>query len=325
MMQVRPFAEADQAAVVALLERSMGWDRRDDDRYAQFFAWKHLENSFGRSAAWVAVDGTKVVAFRTFMRWEFQRSGERVRAARAVDTATHPDYQGQGLFTRLTKIAVEDLRAEGVAFIFNTPNEKSRPGYLKMGWETVGRIPVHLHLRSPSSLVRLLKSRVRAEKWATEVPSGSAAGSALGDTSAVEALLANVSARDGLSTRRSAAFLSWRYGFQPLGYRVMLAGSSIVDGMAIFRLRRRGQCTEATICDYLIPGNDSSLKAQLARRLLGESGADYALSIGSRTWREPAAVPVPRLGPILTWRGLAETHREPLTNWRLALGDIELF
>ncbi|MDH5380092.1 MAG: hypothetical protein OEW75_04520, partial [Cyclobacteriaceae bacterium] len=28
-------------------------------------------------------------------------------------------------------------------FIFNTPNEKSRPGYLKMGWVDAGRLPVY--------------------------------------------------------------------------------------------------------------------------------------------------------------------------------------
>jgi hypothetical protein len=30
------------------------------------------------------------------MRWEFVRGGEVLRAVRAVDTATDPDYQGKG-------------------------------------------------------------------------------------------------------------------------------------------------------------------------------------------------------------------------------------
>ena len=41
-----------------------------DDRYEAFFDWKHEQNPFGRSPAWVAVDGGEVVGFRTFLRWE---------------------------------------------------------------------------------------------------------------------------------------------------------------------------------------------------------------------------------------------------------------
>ena len=26
--------------------------------------------------------------------------------------------------------------------MFNTPNDQSRPGYLKMGWQVVGRVPI---------------------------------------------------------------------------------------------------------------------------------------------------------------------------------------
>jgi hypothetical protein len=39
----------------------------------------------------------------------------------------------------LTRAAIEEVRDQA-QLIFNTPNEKSRPGYLKMGWKEVGRI-----------------------------------------------------------------------------------------------------------------------------------------------------------------------------------------
>src|SRR4029079_3500391 len=101
--------------------------------------WKHVDNAFGRSPMWVACDGERIAGFRAFMRWEFEGAGEVKRAVRTVDTATHPDYQGQGIFTKLTLAGLEELAAEGVDFVFNTPNDKSRPGYLKMGWHVLGR------------------------------------------------------------------------------------------------------------------------------------------------------------------------------------------
>ncbi len=36
--------------------------------------------------------------------------------------------------------AVDELTTDGVDAIVNTPNDKSRPGYLEMGWPEVGRV-----------------------------------------------------------------------------------------------------------------------------------------------------------------------------------------
>jgi GNAT superfamily N-acetyltransferase len=313
--------------VVALLAKSLGWEERGDDRYSEFFSWKHSENPFGPSTGWVAVDGAHVVAFRTFMRWEFIRDGEVVRAVRAVDTATHPDYQGRGLFTRLTKIGIDELRAEGVSFVFNTPNDKSRPGYLKMGWQVVGRVPVDVRLRSVSSVRRVLTSRVSADKWSDGVSAGVPAPEMLADTSAIESLLKTVARPGGLSTRRSSAFLSWRYAFAPLGYSVLRAGASITDGLAIFRVRRRGQSREATICDLLVPGADRDATARLVRQVIRECGADYAIKAADRRIRDAGMIRAPRQGPILTWRALADPQQPPppTSQWQLSLADVELF
>ncbi|MEO6122773.1 MAG: GNAT family N-acetyltransferase, partial [Ilumatobacteraceae bacterium] len=131
-LEIRHAVDDDRAAIVDLLGRSLGSD--GDPRYPALFAWKHDENRFGRSPMWVATDAGRIVAFRTFMRWEFERGGEVVRAVRAVDTATDPEYQGRGLFRSLTLLGLEEMTAERVDFVFNTPNSQSRPGYLKMGW-----------------------------------------------------------------------------------------------------------------------------------------------------------------------------------------------
>ena len=75
----------------------------------------------------VAEADGRIVGLRAFMRWEFAAGDRRFRAVRAVDTATHPDYQGQGIFSRLTLEALDALRDQA-DFVFNTPNEKSLPG-----------------------------------------------------------------------------------------------------------------------------------------------------------------------------------------------------
>ena len=168
---VRPATADDREQILSLLAASLGW--RDDARYRELFEWKHERNPFGPSLAWVVERDGRVVAVRLFMRWEFRRGGSTLRAVRAVDTATHPDHQGHGLFTALTQHALEACRAEGVAFVFNTPNDQSRPGYLKLGWREVGRPSVAARPGRPRDLVTIARSRVPAERWSVPIDVGS--------------------------------------------------------------------------------------------------------------------------------------------------------
>src|SRR2546430_9489017 len=128
-LTVRGGGPADLPRVLELARRALGWT--DDD--TSFLEWKHFETPFGASPMWIALDGERVVGFRTFLRWEFVRGQRVLRAVRAVDTATDPAYQGRGIFSRLTLEAIDHLSSDGIQLIFNTPNAKSLAGYLKMG------------------------------------------------------------------------------------------------------------------------------------------------------------------------------------------------
>jgi GNAT superfamily N-acetyltransferase len=313
----------DEAQVLELLAASVGWV--PDAHHAEYFRWKHQQSPFGPSPAWVAVDGDRVVGFRTFMRWEFLQGDRRLRAVRAVDTATHPDYQGRGIFSRLTRHALECIEAEGVDFVFNTPNAKSRPGYLKMGWVDVGTVPVRMRPASPRSAVRMLASRTPAERWSLPTDAGLDARTVLDDTDAIETLLTSVKrpAAGGLGTARSADFLRWRYcGFPPLGYRCLLRSEHPSDGLVVFRLRRRGKAIEAVINDVLLREPAANLRP-LIRQLLRSSGADYVLRIGQSA--RDGLLRLPRQGPALTFRQVRLLEPPPLQEWHLEMGDIELF
>jgi hypothetical protein len=104
------------------------------------FIWKHLDNPFGKSLGLVALDGGKIVGVRMFMKWQFKKGNDTVFALRPVDTITHPDYRGRGIFKVLTLKGLKKFRKE-YDIIFNTPNQNSLPGYLKMGWKLLDKRP----------------------------------------------------------------------------------------------------------------------------------------------------------------------------------------
>jgi GNAT superfamily N-acetyltransferase len=318
---VRPSTDDDLPAVLDLVRNSLGWSPDDPDEL--LFHWKHHENPFGRSPAWVALAGERLVGFRTLMRWEFVAGDGTIKAVRAVDTVTAPDFRGRGIFSLLTKTALAEMEAEGVDLVFNTPNDQSRQGYLKLGWQVVGRLPTGMRPASLRSLMRTGRSRVPAELWSHHCEVGVSPAEAFADDTAVDDLLGAVSAGGGASclrTRRTAPYLRWRYGLAPLHYRVLTLGSDLGDGCVVFRLRRRGSSVEAAIVEILVP-RPSPLR-RLVRDVLRLTGADHAVAIG-HGWRD-GLIPLRGQGPLLTARALRSTP--PASgDWALELGDIELF
>lgn len=320
-LEIRPARPEDDAVVSPMLRESL--KKGDDPHYDAFLAWKHRDNAFGVSPAWVALHDGRAVGYRTLMRWRFLTDeGKKVTAVRAVDTATHPDYQGLGIFRALTIRGVAELTLAGDGIVFNTPNDQSRPGYLKMGWSVVRRLPVGFLPARPGSLPRMVGSRVPASLWSEDTQAGHAAPEALADDGVAQALLQHAPS-SGFRTERTPGYLRWRTAFAPLRYRVLFASDrDPAEGAVIFRLRRRGATVEAAIIEQLVP--DYRTGASLVARTLRATGADYAIGLRTGPSAGLVPLPVPGSGPILTARPLAATP-PPAPAWRLTLGDIELF
>jgi GNAT superfamily N-acetyltransferase len=308
-LEIRPYEDADEEDVLSLLAASLG--KTVDDRYRTFFRWKHHENPFGRSFMWVgSVDG-RIAGFRSFLRWRFvDPAGEPVEAVRAVDTATHPAFQGMGIFRRLTMHGLDEMRPAGIDFVFNTPNDQSRPGYLKMGWEVAGRVPVKVRPSSLSSLVRMSRSRTAAEPWSLPADVGVPMSGVddVGDR--------QDGGRDALVTDRTSSFVRWRYGgCLDVASRAIPAGDAVV----VVRFRQRGGAVECTVADVLGPDN-ARAAGSAVRAAMRRVGADYA--IASTATPIGGMVPASHLGPIQTHRDLTGGGRRPLV---LTMGDLELF
>lgn len=333
-LAIRRAEPQDEPSILRLLDRSLAGGPTGQ-RDPAFFRWKHHDNPFGRSVAFVAESDGEVVGFRTFMRWRFRTSASMVRAVRAVDTATDPRHQGRGIFTRLTLHALGEIRDE-VDLVFNTPNEKSLPGYLKMGWREVGRVPIAVR---PVRLGRVVARGLRVER-------GGGPGApppcpfppvrdVLADRAAVDSLLAAARTTDGnLATDRSAAMLWWRYALAPgLDYRAVgLWDGPDLRGLAIGRPRMRGSLVEFTLSEVLVRDGDRRSARKLLRAATGFGGDHVATHlppgtyVAAHAWTAGYVCPP---GSRLTLVANPLTTLEPdplvLDNWHLALGDLEVF
>ena len=319
-LEIRRATLEDDSEVIPLLQAALKKD--DDPLYRDFLDWKHRQNPFGVSPAWVALHEGKIVGYRTLLRWRFiNDEGKKVAAVRAVDTATHPDYQGLGIFRTLTVRGVAELTMEGDGIVFNTPNDQSRPGYLKMGWSEVKRLPIGVLPSGPKALVKMVSSRVPAALWSEDTSVG-LAGTELQDPSLANALLQHAP-KKGFRTDRTPEYIAWRTALEPLRYRLLLAdeGDPAMGGV-IFRLKRRGSTVEAAIVEQLVP--NAKIGAKLVWQVLTRTKADYAIGLRTGPSAGLLPMPVPGMGPLLTARPLAGSPPSA-GGWTLTLADVELF
>lgn len=334
-LAIRPYVQADEPEVLTLLDRTLGAGPALS-RSAEFFRWKHFENPFGPSFMIVAELDGRIVGLRAFMRWRFTSSDMTYRAARAVDTATDPDHQGKGIFRRLTLESVEQLRSD-TDLIFNTPNSSSLPGYLKMGWSTVGTVPVHVRVRRPIAFARRVRT-VRSDGSPTRPrpPISAPTAAEILETADVGSLLEEAvsGSSRALSTSMDRRFLAWRYGDAPLGYSCVIEGSArALRGVAFFRIRPRGELWESTVADVIVRPGDVAAASRLLRRATTASKVDHATccapadSVVSAALTRSGFLRAP-VGETLVVNALTQPivpDPTDLRAWAMSLGTLEVF
>jgi GNAT superfamily N-acetyltransferase len=222
-LQVRPAQAEDDAAVLGLLAATLGWS--EDGVESDFFRWKHRDNPFGRSPAWVALIQDRIVGYRTFLRWEFLGDDDRVRrAVRAVDTVTDPDYRGRGIFRSLTLQGVADLTLDRSRLGLQHP-ERQQPAWLSLhGVAGQRTCPCRLPSAVAQALRQMVTARAPANLWSEPCDVGLDAAR-WPPTALAAALLAHAP-QHGVRTHRTSGYLSWRSSFAPLRYRLLLVDES---------------------------------------------------------------------------------------------------
>jgi len=308
-------------------------------RHRDFWEWKHLRNPFGASPVLIAESQGMIVGLRVLMRWTWRSGNVDVPAVRAVDTATHPNWRGKHIFTQLTLELRKDMKGQGVSFIYNTPNRSSLPGYLKMGWKEVTRIPLWVRPLKFFGPVRSLLFPTNPVQKSSEESYGTSDASDLLSHSGIGKFLdQSIFSDTRYHTVRSLSYLKWRYSSVP-GFRYCAkwrfdagAGAAV-----IYRRRKRKGLDELSVSELLHTPGDSGMMhgRQLLRELATETKADYIVAVASSDSSEATILkrsgffPVWRLGPILTTCLLNEIPCLPApgkwSNWRCTIGDLEIF
>jgi GNAT superfamily N-acetyltransferase len=131
----------------------MGHDAATLDQYVALFAqvfpksanfssayltWLYQANPDGLAIGFDAWAGGTLVAHYACIPCWVDLEGVPVLLMLSLNTATHPDHQGKGLFTQLAQLTYESAAARGVQAVFGVANANSTPGFVKkLGFELV--------------------------------------------------------------------------------------------------------------------------------------------------------------------------------------------
>lgn len=323
---------------------------------AAWFDWKYRRNPFADSIS-IAVaerDGDLVGA-RSFMPLVLATPRGSVDAVQPCDTMVHPDHRRRGLFTRMTRFALERYGVDGPAVAFNFPNEATLAGNLDLGWTLVENLHVAHRVQAPSALlasVPLPLARpldAATTTWlrlSTGLRAPGSAGVTVERRAGVPAdLLADIADPPSVAFHvpRDARFYAWRYARPDREYETYLArtdgrveGAAVVsggeDGARIMefvpRTDRRAAVTAGLLGAVLRRHADAALVSAVAGDVdpslmssFGFANAETPL-IGRRFGTRPFAVrPFDPEG--IDWVLDGVDLRDP-EHWLVSFGDLDV-
>lgn len=110
------------------------------DKYSRnYLDWLYRCNPDGQVVGFDARDGDCLAAHYVCIPARAQVGGEEVKVLLSLNTATHPDYQGRGLFTQLAERTYAAGAATGYDCVYGVANANSTPGFMrKLNFQLVG-------------------------------------------------------------------------------------------------------------------------------------------------------------------------------------------
>ena len=260
-----------------------------------YLRWQYLENPAGDAIVVVARSNSGELAGQYVVIPIWVRLGTgRVMGSVSLNTLTHPDYRGRGLFTRMAKEVYAICERDKISLTVGFPNKNSYPGFVrKLQFRHIGNANVLFQVLAPMKLLRKMPSVAGSPKYspsnisdvAVAIPGSGRSGIRIESLEFSECDSSFDEFIDNRETQRfsvekSSAFCNWRYRAVPT--RRYLAFQAL-DGdhllaMCVVRMRQVKGIECAFVVEFQVCAGQQGVEA--GRHLLRVVMASYR-SIGA--------------------------------------------
>ena len=347
---IRPYTPDDASAVREVLEATYGAQAPPQ----QTIDWLWFGCPEAAGGSMVAEAKGKVVGVQPMEILRFTDGGHLFKGGLLTGVAVHPAFRRQGIFSALVQTCETEAWQQGADFVTTMPNERSRPGFLKMGYTDLGRRRLLMRLLDARALGRATASvpmlgwlvgavAARGQTLLKALPRGGA--HTVREVREVDAELEAVEQDHaglfpGLRLQRNAAWWRWRYVGSPQRYyRLFEARSQAgrLTGVAALYAEVRNSMPMAYLMDVAVRSREAlvdilmsvfeAARADGVCAVCAVASAPYLTRAlcQSGFWAMPLWIPVKRFYTVVRFNP-ASAHRVPgawreIVGWYQMLGD----
>jgi len=207
----RGLIEDDSDQIITLIREVMGSQENFlIERDRKWWEWKY-NSFFGESIKIIAEYRKEVVGVRLLWPWDLMADGKVTKAFHPVDTVVKDTFRGKGIFSAMTLKGIDIARSQKAGLIYNFPNQNSLPGYLKLGWTYVGKLPWYVKILRPAYLYSKKYKNIDARSVPLELPENFRL-----TTERLREINFNEDDGDLIKTKRSPEYYNWRFIQHPV-------------------------------------------------------------------------------------------------------------
>lgn len=325
----RNYENGDEYQILNLFREAFG-----EEESLDFWEWKFMQCPFGKGIIKLLFDGETLIGTYAAIPMNIQIQNTIISAIWSIDTMTHPDYRGQGVFPYLAKKFYKECERRGFRFVYGFPNQLIYPIRIrKLGWKGLGKMSILCkELEGEDTVTVPLTEDVAYQTQKIEK---------FGD--GINTLWHKVKDEYNVIIPRTKEFLNWRFVSNPnVNYTKYIITNSNAEilGYIILKIHATEDEVKGHIIDILSLNNKEIVKELIKCALdyfIGKGVNDiscwvqdnyfYADALKKEKFsRKEIIGPYPYFGVKLFNETDAVVKTiEDVTNWYLTMGDCDVF
>ncbi len=287
-----------------------------------YWNWRFKNNPFSNEIfIYLMWDEDKLVGHYAVSPVEMNAQGNIVKTALSMTTMTHPEYGGQGIFSKLASALYQDVQENfGYKLIWGFPNNNSHYGFIKnLGWKDAAIIPM-MTLELP------VKALSDQQEIKYEV----------NDSFSSEIISKLNIANSALKINKTKNYLDWRYLTNPgATYKVLHIEN--LEGVVVYKViksfDKHTEGFEIDILELYFDNNIGSLSKIIQAILIQERNQTItkiniwkSIFTSERIWLEKFGFKVGLPLTYLSYLNLDDfSLASDYRNWDVGLGYSDVF